>query len=509
MKDYRLVKCTGVFLFFVFFFTSCQPSASTEEQTKDLLPDTLGLLHRDTLVMEQDSLLTALLKLNIVRFGDFDTLFKRRIIRVLIPYSRTLFFNDKGRERGITADMLRDFEFYLNKKYKVKLHKIPITLIFVPSPRDLLIAQLNAGLGDIAAGNLTVTDNRKSEVDFFSPDIEQELSELPLTRRGLDSLSEPEQLSGRTVYVRKSSSYYEHLLLLNKTLKTKGKLEMKLIPVSENLEDEDLMEMLDAGILSTIVVDSWKARMWAVILPGIHLNEKASIYTGGHVGWAVRKNSPKLLAELNTFYYKYEKPNGILPYRLKKYASQVKQLQDPSSSNHSERYQQIMRYFEKYGKKYDFDPLMLAALGFQESRLDQSQKSHVGAVGVMQLMPKTGASMKVGSIYVTESNIHAGTKYMNQLMTQYFKDAQFDAFNRSLFAFASYNAGPGRVAGLRRVAATRGLNPNLWLHNVEIIASEKIGQETTTYVRNIIKYYYSYKLMQDREAEQKKQREKY
>jgi membrane-bound lytic murein transglycosylase MltF len=488
-------------------FLACTNSEPTEEENEGTVPDTVGLMARETSVVQQDSILIAMYRLNKARFGDFDTLFKRRLIRVLIPYSRTLFFNDKGRERGITAEVFRDFEFYLNKKYKHKLRNVPITIVIIPTPRDQLLSLLNQGMGDIAAGNLTVTNERLKTVDFFTSDKEQELFEIPLTRRGVDSLTTPDQLSGRTVHVRKSSSYYEHLQQLNAQLKAKGKAPAKLVIVSENLEDEDLMEMLDAGILSTIVVNRWKSRMWSIILPNIRLNESAAVHSGGHIGWATRKNSPQLIAELNAFYFKYEKPNGIIPYRLKKYAANVKHLQDPTNADNSERYKQIMLFFKKYGGKYGFDPLMLAAQGFQESRLNQNQKSPAGAIGVMQLMPKTGASMKVGNIHITEPNIHAGAKYMNILMTEYFKEAHFDGFNRSLFAFASYNAGPSRIAGLRRIAAARGLNPDVWLNNVELIASEKIGQETTTYVRNIMKYYYSYKLMQERLEIQKEQRE--
>ena len=108
--------------------------------------------------------------------------------------------------------------------------------------------------------------------------------------------------------------------------------------------------------------------------------------------------------------------------------------------------------FQKYGAQYGFDPLMLAAQGYQESQLNQQAKSHVGAIGVMQIMPATGAELKVGDIRVTEANIHGGAKYMDQLMTRYFKDADFDAANRALFAFASYNAGPGNIAKMRKEA---------------------------------------------------------
>ena len=125
---------------------------------------------------------------------------------------------------------------------------------------------------------------------------------------------------------------------------------------------------------------------------------------------------------------------------------------------------------------------MLAAQGYQESGLDQNARSHVGAIGVMQVMPATGAQLKVGDIRITEPNIHAGAKYMDQLMSRYFPDARFDEMNRSLFAFAAYNAGPGRIARLRKEAEQRGLDPDRWFNNVEIVTAEKVGSETTTYV---------------------------
>jgi membrane-bound lytic murein transglycosylase MltF len=144
---------------------------------------------------------------------------------------------------------------------------------------------------------------------------------------------------------------------------------------------------------------------------------------------------------------------------------------------------------------------MLAAQGYQESQLNQKARSHVGAIGIMQIMPATGAELKVGDIAIAEPNIHAGTKYMDQLMTRYFPDAKFSEADRPLFAFASYNAGPGRIAQMRKEAAKRGLNPDKWFNNVEIVTAEKVGIETTTYVRNIFKYYVAYRLSTEMLAE--------
>jgi len=444
-----------------------------------------------------------------VHLGDFDMMFERRIIRVLIPYSRTLFFNDKGRERGITAEIVREFERFLNKKYRGKLKKRPISVIIIATPRDQLFSEVDKGIGDIAAGNLTVTEKRLEEVDFWTPPDLTNVSEIVLTHKNDTPLKSVEDLAGRTVHVRVSSSYYESLKKLNKKFEEEDKEKVNIVPISDLLEDEDLMEMLNAGIISMIVVDDWKAKMWAQVLPNIKLNDNIVIRKDANTGWAFRKISPLLLEELKDFYYKSAKKLGTIPWLFVKYNKQIKKLQDPTTQNNWKRYEETIKLFEKYGHQYDFDPLMLAAQGFQESKLDQSKRSPAGAIGIMQLMPSTGAAMKVGNIKNTEPNIHAGTKYMKTIMTNYFQNAHFDEFNKCLFAFASYNAGPTRITRLREEAKKRGLNPDVWLKNVEIVVAEKVGRETTTYVRNIIKYYFSYKLLLEMKEDQQEARREF
>ena len=178
----------------------------------------------------------------------------------------------------------------------------------------------------------------------------------------------------------------------------------------------------------------------------------------------------------------------------------IRQIHNNTERAELKRFRQTVALFVKYGQQYNFDPLMLAAQGFQESQLNQEAKSRVGAVGIMQLMPATGKQLNVGNIRIAESNIHGGAKYLDQLMTRYFPDAHFSEVDRPLFAFASYNAGPGNIAKMRKEAAARGLNPDVWFNNVEIVVAEKIGVETTTYVRNIYKYYASYRLLRDAQA---------
>jgi membrane-bound lytic murein transglycosylase MltF len=439
--------------------------------------------------------------------GDFDQMFERRTVRVLVPYSRTLYFNDRGRQRGITAEFVRDFERYLNEKYAKQLRNRPITVAMIPGTRDRLFDEVAGGLGDIAAGNLTVTAERLRIVDFVAPSDLPLVSEFLITGAKSPSLDSIEDLGGKTVHVRRSSGAYESLAALNERFVAEGKSPVTLTLVPEGLEDEDMMEMVNAGLFEAVVVKDWMAKMWAQILPKIRVHAGIPLRTDGRIGWAIRKDSPKLDREIRDFFKNYLLKQRVIEARLAAYMKRIKQIKDPTRTAEWKRFEQTVTMFNKYGTRYRFDPLMLVAQGYQESLLDQNARSDVGAIGIMQLMPATGAEMKVGDITITEPNIHAGAKYMDRLMTVYFPDARFSEFDRPLFAFASYNAGPGRIAKMRQLAAKRGLDPDKWLNNVELVTAEKIGIETTTYVRNIYKYYIAYKMAVTMQEDQQKIRE--
>ena len=187
----------------------------------------------------------------------------------------------------------------------------------------------------------------------------------------------------------------------------------------------------------------------------------------------------------------------------RRYLQNVSYVKNAAAEAERQKLQTVVELFKKYGAQYDVDYLLMAAQGYQESTLDHTVKSPVGAIGVMQVMPPTGRELKVGDIAEIEPNIHAGVKYMRFMMDQYFKDEPMDNLNKALMTFASYNAGPGRVRQLRREATQRGLDPNVWFGNVERVASERIGRETVTYVSNIYKYYITYRLV----VEQKDRRD--
>jgi len=436
--------------------------------------------------------------------GDFDGMLERRAIRFYVPYSRSLYYVDKGRERGISAYLIRDFERWVNQKYTKQLGKRPLTVFVIAATRDKLRADLLDGYADVAVGNIKVLDELLQDVDFVAPDETATSTEILATGPASPPIESIDDLAGKTVHVRKVSSYYLSLTALNDRFKKQGKQEIKITLVPDALEDEDMLEMLNVGLLQAIVVDDWKAKAWAQVLPKVKVNEQVVLRPKTKVGWAIRKESPKLAAVLNEYYAQFAKLGTVGTRVRRDYTSKVKAFRNATASADQKRFETLIAYFRKYGDRYNFDPLMLAAQGYQESQLDQSAKSHVGAIGVMQIMPATGSELKVGDIGQAEPNIHAGAKYMDQLMTKYFSDAKFDEQNRALFAFASYNAGPGNISRMRKEAAKRGLDPDQWFNNVEIVTAEKIGIETTTYVRNIFKYYAAYRLTADAMASREK-----
>lgn len=423
---------------------------------------------------------------------DFDAMLKRRIIRVAVPYSRTLFFNDKGMQRGLTAENLQQFERWLNRKYKTGTR--PLTVYTIPTTRDKLLQKVIDGKAEIAAGNLTITPERDAKVDFSNPITQSEVFEVVVTGPASPKIATLDDLAGKEIHVRPSSSYHTSLQTLNETFRKSGKPLMTLRLVPDALEDEDMMDMLNAGVLNIIVVDDWKASLWASMLPNLQVHKDIKVSDGGHIGWAFREGSPQLAAVINEFLTENRKVMGSAEQRLASYQKRLKKMKNPTANSDWQRFEQTMSFFKVYGERYHFDYLMVTAQGFQESGLNQNAKSQVGAIGIMQLMPATGKELAVGDIHQAEPNIHGGIKYMRKLMDVYFDDADFDETNRTLFAFAAYNAGPGRIARLRKEAEAKGLDPDKWFNNVELVAAERVGQETVGYVRNIYKYYAAYKL---------------
>jgi membrane-bound lytic murein transglycosylase MltF len=437
---------------------------------------------------------------------DFDGMKQRRLIRVLVVASKTRYFIDKGRELGIDAETARAFEDEINKKYKTKALKIHVALF--PVSRDKLLPDLIAGIGDIAAGALTITPERQQLVDFADPSRDN-VNEIVVTGPTATPLKTLDDLAGQTMLVRKSSSYYSHLEALSKQLQDRNLPAITLEPAAEDLEDEDLMEMANAGLLPLVVVDRYKARFWAQLFKNIKPREDLIINEGGQIAFAIRKNSPLLKAELNAFVKTHRIGTSFGNTLARRYLQSTKMMTDAYSRQEMDRFQKLVDLFAKYASTYQFNELMLMAQGYQESQLDQSRRSPRGAVGIMQMLPATAADPAVNITGIDRDaarNIEAGTKYLALLRDKYLADPTINDKNKTLMSFAAYNAGPGNLTKFRRLAAQSGLDPNVWFNNVELAAAKMVGQETVKYVSNIYKYYIAYELVRRREANRARQK---
>jgi membrane-bound lytic murein transglycosylase MltF len=425
--------------------------------------------------------------------GDLDGMVKRRFIRVLTVQNPILYFVDRGREAGITYESMKAFEKEVNQKLGSKLTGVYV--IMIPVARDELIPRLLAGQGDIAAAQLTVTPERKKLVDFSRP-IATGIREVLVTGPSAPPMASLEDLSDKEVYVRPSSSYAEHLLKLNAHFHATGKRPVRVTKAPETLEDGDILEMVNAGLAPATVVDEFTADLYQQVFPSLRKN--AGIASApGDIAWAMRKDSPKLAAAVNEFVKTHKQGTLAGNVLINKYLKTTKWVRNARSDEDRQRFLSMVKIFKKYSAKYQLDFLLMAAQGYQESGLDQSKRSHVGAIGVMQVMPATARdkAVNIPDIEKLESNIHAGVKYNRWVMDNFFNEPGITPLNRALFAFASYNAGPGKVASLRKEARAQGLNPDKWLNNVELIAAKRIGRETVTYVSNIYKYYLAYQMM--------------
>jgi len=435
--------------------------------------------------------------------GDLDGMIERGFIRFLVIHSKTYYFFDGAREWGALAEFRLAFEQFLNTQ--LKKQKKNIKVIAIPVHRDQMIPYLLEGYGDVGAGNWTITAERKKLVDFTNPTLSH-VRELIIAAPDQKPIEKVEDLSGREVHVRRSSSYYASLVALNERFRKERRAPVQIRQADECLEDEDLVEMVNTSLLPATVMDRHKWEpLWSKIFTKARVNPEVFIRDEGSVAPMIRKNSPRLMALLNEFLKSHGSGTGFMNTVVNRYKSS-KWILNSNATSERKKFDAVIDYFRKYGSQYGFDYLMLAAQGYQESRLDQSARSQVGSVGIMQLMPATaaGSPVFIKDIYKPEPNIHAGTKYLRYVADNYFNSPEIDDVNRLLFSFAAYNAGPNRIARLRGLAPKYGFDPNKWFNNVEYIVERRVSQEPIQYVANIYKYYVAYRRLRELEEQAKR-----
>ena len=459
-----------------------QPDQDVEVAPNDIPPPTRGL--HLPLPLEP-------------RTGDLGDMAKRRAIRALVVINPIGFFYDGGLPRGRMYETLHEFQKFVNKKLNTGTIKVAVT--FVPVRLDQLESALTDGIGDLIAYEVAITPERAQRVAFSTP-LRENVQQIIITAQDFGPASSLEDLGGREVYANPLTVYYQNLQKINESLRASGHEPIIIRAADTRLTNDDLIQMVNAGLIPATVTTRSRAALWSQVLKGIRPHPELVIAKNVQVAMVMRKNNPQLKQVVDAFVGSHSVGTSFGNTLDQRYLRNTKWVDKATSKARMARFHQLDDIFRTYGGKYEIDYLLLAAQGYQESKLNQALRSPAGAVGIMQVIPRYAAARPINIPDVTANataNIHAGAKMLRHKVDRYFDDPAVDPVNRVLFALASYNAGPSRIAGLRKRAASQGLNPNVWFENVELVAAQAIGQETVNYVRNVYKYYVAYKLSED------------
>lgn len=430
------------------------------------------------------------------RHGDLPVILQNQSLRVLVAYDNVSFFMNKGHQDGLYVALMKEFEKYLQTKYREAKR---LKIYFIPVRQDQMMQRISDGYGDIAMG-VSPTNDFRRYVDFTIPE-KLWLKEISVTRSGSKPIEKIEDFAGRFIWVRESSSYYESLKVINTYLKAMKLKPITIIKADEFLTDADLVDMVSKGeILATIVNDS-KLVVWKRMFKGVSFNTEVPLKVNGTLAWAIRHESKLLYREVNLFLRQYRDgtKNGkpIYDKYMRTSPTYVSRYSRPANEwlgIKADTFLKYSRIFRNYGDKYNIDWMLLMAQSYQESTLNPDARSNRGAVGIMQVLPSTASEwyININSVHDIDNNVHAGTKYMRYMLDNYFGEKSIDVGEKILFALASYNCGPNRIMKYRREAKDNGLDPNKWFDNVEKIAMEHSALETVKYVRNISSLYVSY-----------------
>ena len=419
---------------------------------------------------------------------DLSGLGKRGYIRVLTTFNKTNFFLRGGRTFGFEYSLLHGYEAYLNEDHNPG--ELRVYLEFIPVPRERLIPLLVSGYGDIAAAGLTITPRRQKRVDFTIPYL-RDVDEVIVANRRVRELNTLEDLSGREVFVRPGSSYRWSLERLNARFEEAGLHPVRIRMADESLETEDILEMVNAGVVPLTVADIHIALLWESVFENLIVYRDLAVRRGGKIAWAIRKDSPELKASLNAFLKTHRQGTLLGNIYLRRYFGNNRWIRDPFHEQPGQQDEPHRELFRKYADLYEFDWKLIKAVAYQESGFNQNTVSPAGAQGIMQVLPETAAdpNVNIQDIHILENNIHAGVRYLAFLRDRYFSGEEIEEKDRIRFALAAYNAGPQNILRARRRAEDLGLERNRWFRNVEIAALQLVGQETVQYVSNINKYF--------------------
>jgi membrane-bound lytic murein transglycosylase MltF len=460
------------------------------------------LFAEDEPLTEAEVLIEAVLQ---PRTGGLDRIRDRGFLRMAVAPDPLMIAFDGERALGVAMEIARELELYMGSQPDAG--RTPTVVVPTPMPRREVPDSVSDGLTDFAT--LTVSTARQDPgLDYTQPLI-REVTDVPILGPALAEVDGLDDLQGVPVYLAEGSRYVANAQALNAEREAAGLPLLDLRFVDGRLDDYDLIEMVEVGLIPATIATDFKGRFWSSVYPSISVREDLPLSEPARIAWTMRSDNPDLQALLDGFAETIKQGTMLGNTVLQRFAASADWIEDLGTDEARVRIDEVGPVIARWAEHYAFDADLLLAQAYQESRLDQGARSHVGAIGVMQVMPATAADPVVGipDVSTVEANVEAGIKYMRWLRDTFFDDPAIAPLDQTLLSLAAYNAGPGGVRRARRVAAEMGLDPDVWFENVEVAIQQAVSREPAIYVRNIFKYYVSYRLLNDLEAEVEQVRE--
>lgn len=404
-------------------------------------------------------------------------------LRVLVNQSRNSSGEVRGEPIGVEYRRLRAFEQHLNRNARDGRE---VRLKLIPLPKEQLLPALLRGEGDLVAPGELLPVRRNQAVSASAP-LQRRVPLVVVSRQGNRRYASLAQLAGRSLALPAGSAAREALQTLNAGLKTPIVADW----LDPSLAVEDVLEMVQAGILPMTAVELPIAERWARVWPKLRIDTHLQL--GGEQGmhWFVHREAQSLRAGIDRFLREYRAPANQDAAFQRVYRRLYK-VHYPLGRLELQRLARVRPTLMRHAEAQRLDWLLLAAVAFKESTLNPAARGAGGATGLLQITPAAARSVGVGNHASLEGNVQAGARYLAMLRQRFFASSQLNERERMAFMLAAYNLGPQRVQGLRAEARRRGLNPNQWFFQVERVAAERYGMGVVSYVNSINKYHLTF-----------------
>jgi membrane-bound lytic murein transglycosylase MltF len=431
--------------------------------------------------------------------ASLEKVLEKGFLRVLTSRNSFDFFIHQGARGGYQYEMVKAFTRFLNRKHRRGRAELNVQFELIPVDDDQLIPMLRDGAADLIAARLTVTPDRSEVVRFSNP--YRSVDELLVTHDETPPLDSIEDLSGRSVAVRASSSYHESLVRLNRQLTAGGLAPVHLESVDEALETERILELVAERRFSYTVADSIVAQLAVALEPRLQVVEGVTLRQGGKLAWATQPEASALLGEMNAFLSGYNQGSLLGNLANQKYFEPESRLAAWRRESKGTALSPFDDIFKRHAERFELDWLLVAAMAHQESRFDPTARNPSGAVGLLQIKPTTAREpyVDIPNVEGTEfasNNVEAGLKYLTWIKARYFDSVPaMREKDRVRMALAAYNAGPRAVLRARSRARKLGYDPNRWFRNVELSMLDMRKTEPVKYVSEINQRYLAYLLL--------------